>query len=159
MDHLLRNYDSVISSGIHTFRNYRIFRSRVLSALFRRQWTRAHGGNIEGQLLPDAEAVREAIDIPVLCTGGFQTASIIRRALEAGQCDVVTIARPLIANNDLVKLFEAGEELPARPCTYCNKCMVNAVENPLGCYEESRFASYEEMIAEIMSVFEPPPFG
>src|SRR5689334_3827887 len=25
-----------------------------------------------------------------------------------------------------------------KPCTYCNKCLVNVVENPLGCYEESR---------------------
>jgi hypothetical protein len=32
------------------------------------------------------------------------------------------------------------------------------VENPLGCYEEARFASREEMIREIMTVFEPAPF-
>jgi 2,4-dienoyl-CoA reductase (NADPH2) len=35
---------------------------------------------------------------------------------------------------------------------------VNVVENPLGCYEESRFASREAMIAQIMSVFDPPAF-
>ena len=40
----------------------------------------------------------------------------------------------------------------------CNKCLVNAVENPLGCYERDRFASYDEMVKQIMSVFEPPPF-
>ena len=28
-----------------------------------------------------------------------------------------------------------------KPCTYCNKCLVHVVEHPLGCYEESRFAS------------------
>jgi len=32
------------------------------------------------------------------------------------------------------------------------------IENPLGCDEESRFPSREAMIAEIMSVFDPPPF-
>ena len=68
------------------------------------------------------------------------------------------IARPLIANNDLVKIFASGVGRPPRPCTYCNKCLVNAVENPLGCYDESRFPSHEAMIAEIMSVFDPPPF-
>jgi hypothetical protein len=35
---------------------------------------------------------------------------------------------------------------------------VNAVENPLGCYDESRFASRDEMVAQIMRVFTPAPF-
>jgi 2,4-dienoyl-CoA reductase (NADPH2) len=35
---------------------------------------------------------------------------------------------------------------------------VNVVENPLGCYEESRFASRDAMIAQIMSVFRPESF-
>jgi hypothetical protein len=32
------------------------------------------------------------------------------------------------------------------------------IENPLGCYEESRFPSRDAMLAEIMSVFQPPAF-
>jgi 2,4-dienoyl-CoA reductase (NADPH2) len=35
---------------------------------------------------------------------------------------------------------------------------VNVVENPLGCYEESRFASREKMLEQIMSVFRPESF-
>jgi len=35
---------------------------------------------------------------------------------------------------------------------------VNAPENPLGCYDETRFNSHEEMVAEIMSVFHPSQF-
>jgi len=34
---------------------------------------------------------------------------------------------------------------------------VNVLQNPIGCYEESRFDSREQMIHEIMSVFDPPP--
>jgi hypothetical protein len=33
------------------------------------------------------------------------------------------------------------------------------VEHPIGCYEESRFPSRDDMIAEVMSVFSPPPFS
>ena len=95
----------------------------------------------------------------MLCTGGFQTASLIRNAIESGNCDAVTIARPLIANNDLVKQFASGADRPSVPCTYCNKCLVNAVMNPLGCYEESRFKDREEMVQQILSVFQPPPFA
>ena len=57
--------------------------------------------------LPDAHRIKQAVNIPVLCTGGFQTATVIEQALVDGLCDGVTIARPLIANNDLVKMFAA----------------------------------------------------
>jgi 2,4-dienoyl-CoA reductase (NADPH2) len=84
---------------------------------------------------------------------------VIRAALTDGACDGVSIARPLIANNDLPQRFARGEDRAPKPCTYCNKCLVNVIENPLGCYDDSRFANREEMIAQILSVFDPPPFG
>ncbi len=80
----------------------------------------------------------------------------IAEAIERGDCDAVAIARGFVANPDLVRLFEQGHDRPPRPCTHCNKCLVNFIENPLGCYEESRYESREEMIREIYSVFEPP---
>ena len=95
----------------------------------------------------------------MICTGGFQTASVIRDAIESAGCDAVSIARPLIANNDLPKLFAAGADRAPKPCTYCNKCLVNVLQNPLGCYEESRFTSREEMVRDILSVFSPAPFA
>ena len=114
---------------------------------------------IEGLSLPDARAIKQAVSVPVLCTGGFQTASVIRGAISRGDCDAVSMARPLVANNDLVKQFAAGKDRADRPCTYCNKCLVHVVEHPIGCYELSRFDdNYEAMIAEVMSVFHPPAF-
>ena len=155
---LVDNYGTLLSSGKHTYRNLWMFRRWPFRRIFRWRWTRAHRGKIEGINLPDAAAIRQAIGIPVICTGGFQTASIIRDAITTGMCDAVSIARPLIANNDLVELFAKGHDQPPRPCTYCNLCLVNTPNNPLGCYEEARFDSHEEMINEIMSVFEPRPY-
>ena len=159
VEDLAATYDTMISSGSRGLLNYLLFRT-LSGKLARRRWNRAAGppDDIEGQLLPEASRIKAAVGIPVICTGGFQTASRIRQAIDMGQCDAVSIARPLIANNDLVHLFAAGHDTPARPCTYCNKCLVNVVENPLGCYDESRFASRDAMIAEIMSVYAPPPF-
>jgi 2,4-dienoyl-CoA reductase (NADPH2) len=159
VDELTRTYDNLISSGDRAFRNYLLFRS--LPALARRQWNEAapQPQNIEGANLPDARRVKAAVSIPVICTGGFQTASFIAAALRRGDCDAVSMARPLIANNDLVRIFERGQDRAERPCTYCNKCLANVVENPLGCYELSRFPSPEAMVAEIMSVFNPPSFA
>jgi 2,4-dienoyl-CoA reductase (NADPH2) len=122
-----------------------------------KRWSRPPD-SVEGFNLADARRVKEVVSIPVLCTGGFQTASVIRGAIERGDCDAVTIARPLVANNDLPKLFAAGHDRAPRPCTFCNKCLYNVVENPLGCYDERRYDSREEMIAEIMSVYDPPPY-
>ena len=124
------------------------------------RWNQAAGdpAEIEGKNLPDARAIKAAVGIPVICTGGFQTASVIARALQAGDCDAVSIARPLIANNDLVEIFRSGRDRADKPCTYCNRCLVNVVENPLGCYDETRFPSREAMVAQIMSVFDRPPF-
>jgi 2,4-dienoyl-CoA reductase-like NADH-dependent reductase (Old Yellow Enzyme family) len=157
-EELAKTYDTMISAGDLAFRNYLLFRS--LPEFARRQWVNAgvRPENIEGANLPDARRVKAAVKIPVICTGGFQTASVIAGAIRRGDCDAVSAARPLIANNDLVEIFRRGQDKPDRPCTYCNKCLVNVVENPLGCYEEKRFASRDEMIAQIMSVFRPESF-
>ena len=54
---------------------------------------------------------------------------------------------------------------PGKECTYCNKCLINDLVNPLGCYELSRYdgatfeEKYDNMIATVMSVFEPPAYS
>jgi 2,4-dienoyl-CoA reductase-like NADH-dependent reductase (Old Yellow Enzyme family) len=152
-------YDSMISSGSKTFRNYMLLRGTLSGNLFRSQWVKARGKTIEGINLPDAQKIKQAVGIPVLCTGGFQTASVIRDAIAKGLCDGVTMARPLVANHNLVQMFAQGMDRPPQPCTYCNKCLLNVIKHPAGCYEEDRFASHEAMIEEIMSVFQPAPFA
>ena len=152
----MKTYDTLLSSGRHTFRNYLTFRTWPLNRAFAWWWERpGRRLGIEGINLAAARAVKEAVSVPVLCTGGFQTASVIERAIEGGDCDGVTIARPFVDQPDVVRHFEAGLDRPPRPCTYCNKCLFNFVENPLGCYEEARFDSREEMLAQILSVYEP----
>ncbi len=155
----VRVYDSMISSGKHTFRNFLLLRNDVTGKLFHDQWVKQRGNVIEGLNLPDANAIKQAVGIPVICTGGFQTASVIRDAITSGQCDAVSMARTLIANPDLPHMFAQGLDRPPVPCTYCNKCLVNVVEQPLGCYDETRFTTREAMVRDILSVFNPPPFA
>jgi 2,4-dienoyl-CoA reductase-like NADH-dependent reductase (Old Yellow Enzyme family) len=155
IDDFVKVYDSMISSGTQTWRNYNLIRVEPTASIFRDQWLKFRGDVIEGVNLADSHAIRQAVGIPVICTGGFQTASVIRNAIDTGQCDAVSIARSLVANNDLVQQFAAGADRPAVPCTYCNKCLVNVVKHPLGCYDETRFASRDAMIEQIYSVFRP----
>lgn len=158
VDELVKTYDQLLSSGSRALRNYLLFRFEPTQRLFERRWERARGDRIEGINLPASQQIKAAVNVPVLCTGGFQTAAIIREAIRQGFCDGVTIARPLIANNDLVQQFARGMGRPSTPCSYCNRCLVNAVENPLGCYDVTRFPSHDAMVEQIMSVFTPAPF-
>jgi 2,4-dienoyl-CoA reductase-like NADH-dependent reductase (Old Yellow Enzyme family) len=151
---VVKTFDTLLSSGRTTFRNYLVFRTWPFSKIFSWWWERP-GKRLgrEGINLSAARLAKQAVSIPVLCTGGFQTASVIAGAIERGDCDGVTIARPLVANPNLVRFFEQGRDSAPRPCTYSNKCLFAFVENPLACYDESRFDSHEEMIREAFEVF------
>ena len=194
-DKAASSYDTMLSSGNQTLRNYLLFAFPIFHPIFRFLWDRIpnkvfgspnilHGKPVatssldpdflkyvpaeeietllkrfQGRNLAYAKTIKEAIGIPVICTGGFQQASLINKAIEDGFCDGVSMARMLVANNDLVQQFKAGADVPSRPCTYCNKCLLNTLENPLGCYEPARYGgNYQAMVDEIMTVYEPQPF-
>jgi 2,4-dienoyl-CoA reductase (NADPH2) len=151
-----QTYGAMLASGVHTFRNYLLFRYRPLRPILRFLWNRVRSNVIEGPNVADTRVIKQAVTIPVIANGSLQTASHIRQLFADGVCDAVSMARPLIANNDLPKLFAAGHDRPDRPCTYCNKCTVNVLQNPLGCYELSRYdGDYDAMLKEILSVFQP----
>jgi 2,4-dienoyl-CoA reductase (NADPH2) len=156
MDHAARTYGAMITAGVYGFRNFALFRYRALRPIFKFLWNRTIPEEIEGINTDEAREIKKHVSVPVVVTGGFQTASVIRKAISNGDCDAVAIARPLIANNDLVKMYADGKDLPEKPCTYCNKCLVHALSDPLGCYELARYdGDYDRMIKEIMSVFTP----
>ena len=154
---LATTYDAMISSGVDTFRNFLLFRYPLLRPIFHWMWFRMKRGlPVEGVSLDDTRAIKQAVSIPVISTGGYQTASVVRDAITSGALDGVAIARSLIANPDLPKHWRAGT-MPSKPCTYCNKCLCNAPKNPLGCYELSRFPSRDAMIDAIMAIYRTKP--
>jgi 2,4-dienoyl-CoA reductase (NADPH2) len=158
-----RWYGVMRSSGVLAGWNSFIFRTWWPSRAFRWLWRWRRGPLIEGINLAYARAVKRFVRVPVIVTGGFQHASIIAEAIRQGWCDGVTIARPLIANRWLPKILQrqngpdAGQE-----CTYCNKCLINDLQNPLACYELSRYGGvdfadqYARMMRDVMSVFSSP---
>jgi 2,4-dienoyl-CoA reductase-like NADH-dependent reductase (Old Yellow Enzyme family) len=156
---ITRNYDAMLSSGTYTLRNYFLFRYRLLRPIFYWVWFRQKWGKpVEGVGAESARAIKQAVNIPVICTGGWQTGSVVNGHLERGDFDAISIARALVANHDLLRYWRDGYDLPQRPCTHCNKCLLSAPKHPLGCYEQSRFDSYQAMVDEICSVYRPTPF-
>jgi 2,4-dienoyl-CoA reductase-like NADH-dependent reductase (Old Yellow Enzyme family) len=159
LEEVRKTFPSLIPSGTNELKNFLLLRAEPTARLYQTFWLQARGERIEGINLDDSRAIKQAVGIPVIATGGFQTASVIRDAIAGGSCDAVSMARPLVANNDLPRMFAAGLDHAPLPCTYCNKCLANVIQHPLGCYEESRFDSREAMLREILSVFDPPPFA
>ena len=127
-----RNYQSLIASGRRTFLNFLGFRYALRRPLVAWLWSKSQSfyrsdgtidhDKLEGFAAPDAKAIKGAVKIPVLLTGGFQTAHGIGKVLRGGDCDAVTIARPLLANPHLPRDLAAGWDGPQNPpCTYCNQ--------------------------------------
>jgi 2,4-dienoyl-CoA reductase-like NADH-dependent reductase (Old Yellow Enzyme family) len=158
IDVLAVTYDTLIGSGVYGFRNFLMFRYPFLRPIFRWIWFRMKKDRpVEAVSIEESRAIKAAVSIPVINTGGYQTASVVREGIQSGAFDAVAIARPLIANPDLLQQWRQGADQPAVPCTYCNKCLVNAPENPMGCYELARFPSRDAMIAQLMSIYRARP--
>lgn len=101
-----------------------------------------------------AAAFKREVGIPVIANGGFQRRSVIDAALTQNKCDMVAIARPLLANPDLLDQLRLRDE-PLRPCSFCSECCTRTAVLPLGCYDIRRFDTQEQMSEQIVAMSSP----
>jgi 2,4-dienoyl-CoA reductase-like NADH-dependent reductase (Old Yellow Enzyme family) len=153
-------YGSMISSGVLGYFNYTMFHFRLLRPIFTFFWARTKKDHpVEAVSSEYSREIKKNVSVPIINTGGYQDGRVIRRVISEGCTDAVSIARPLIANRDLPKILESTD-LPDRPCSFCNRCLVNAIANPLGCYDVRRFdGDHDAMVAKILEVFHPSQFS
>ena len=95
-----------------------------------------------------AKAVKEVVDVPVLCAGRMDDPDMAVEAVRTGVCDIVSLGRPLLADPDYVNKLRAGKSADIRPCIGCQEgcmgriqrySMVNCAVNPQ-CARERAFA-------------------
>ncbi|MBI5722011.1 MAG: hypothetical protein HZC37_30420 [Burkholderiales bacterium] len=96
-----------------------------------------------------ARAFREHVGLPVIANGGFQEREVMEGALGRGECDLIAIGRPLLANPNLLALIKEYKK-PAKPCTWCSLCCTRTAVLPIGCYDRSRFPTQDDMEDQIM---------
>jgi 2,4-dienoyl-CoA reductase (NADPH2) len=120
--------------------------------LMNRGWKYRPGINVEF-----SRRFKKDVGLPVIVNGGFQEKTLIEEALNSDSCDMVSMARALIANPNLIEQFSQGKDAPDRPCTDCNKCVGRTPTSPLGCYDLSRFPSQRAMLDQIMEWNRPDP--
>jgi 2,4-dienoyl-CoA reductase-like NADH-dependent reductase (Old Yellow Enzyme family) len=102
-----------------------------------------------------AAAIRRVVNIPVIANGGFQNRDVIDGALTSGKCDMIAIARPLLANPDLLDQFKAGANEPNNRCSFCSLCCASTAIFPLGCYDQKRFKTPERMMNQVLAWCSP----
>jgi 2,4-dienoyl-CoA reductase-like NADH-dependent reductase (Old Yellow Enzyme family) len=101
-------------------------------------------GYSEGFNLRYAKLFKHALGIPVICVGGFIHREAMERAIASGECDMVSVARALIADPFLYRHMQEGVQGPQ--CDYCNACYSRAAIWPVDCYNEAVRAQRDEML-------------
>lgn len=122
----------------------------IRKAVIGYDWRQKEAANAD-----DAGEIKKAVTIPVIANGGFQRQSVIDGALSAKKCDMVAIARPLLANPDLLKQFKGGRDEPTRKCSFCSLCCSQTAFFPLGCWDKRRFKTESHMINQIYAISSP----
>lgn len=83
--------------------------------------------------------VKEVVDIPVFCAGRMDNPDMALEAIENGECDVIDLGRPLLADPDYCNKLRCGKITQIRPCISCHEgCMgrvasyslINCAVNP-----------------------------
>ncbi len=97
--------------------------------------------------------VKEIVSIPVFCAGRMDDPDMALEAIESGDCDVIDLGRPLLADPDYCNKLRAGKIGQIRPCISCQEgCMgrvaeyslINCAVNPRAARE--RVTAYEPIL-------------
>lgn len=101
----------------------------------------------EGWRIPYASRIRKATGVPVICVGQIRWPETGEQALIDGDCDLVALGRPMLADPDWANKAEAGNRDQIRPCTSCNWCITPHEDRHfVGCAENPRTGSELEPV-------------
>jgi 2,4-dienoyl-CoA reductase-like NADH-dependent reductase (Old Yellow Enzyme family) len=106
---------------------------------------RRMAGYSEGFNLRYSKLFKQALSIPVICVGGFVHREAMERAIASGECDMVSVARALIADPFLYRHMQEGVQGPE--CDFCNACYARAAVWPIDCYNDQVRAQRDRMLA------------
>ena len=88
--------------------------------------------------------LRTEVTIPVIASNRINTPGVAEAILSAGQADMVSMARPFLADPDFVRKAATGRVAEIAPCIACNQAcldhtfsgrMTSCLVNPRACHE------------------------
>ncbi len=71
-----------------------------------------------------AAAMKRCVKVPVVAVGGVNSAAQAEEILASGQADFVAMGRALIADPELPRKSQRGQEADIRPCIGCHNCLM-----------------------------------
>ncbi len=77
----------------------------------------------DGAIVHTAEAIRKAVNIPVITVGKIWDPRFAEKILEEGKADFVAMGRALLADPWLPNKAREGRFDEIRRCIYCNNCL------------------------------------
>ncbi|MGB1547402.1 MAG: FAD-dependent oxidoreductase, partial [Alphaproteobacteria bacterium] len=85
-------------------------------------------------------AVKQALSIPVVATNRINTPEVAERILAAGQADLVSMARPFLADEAFVQKAMEGRADEINTCIACNEACLDYIftEQPASCLVNPR---------------------
>ncbi len=90
------------------------------------------------------ERMKRELDVPLIATNRINDPAVAEKILASGQADMVSMARPFLADPDFVKKARLGQSERINTCIACNQACLDHVfkkqratclVNPLACYE------------------------
>jgi 2,4-dienoyl-CoA reductase-like NADH-dependent reductase (Old Yellow Enzyme family)/thioredoxin reductase len=76
---------------------------------------------------PYAQAIKDVVDIPILCVGRINTPRLAEFVIATGRADIVSMGRALNADPELPNKAAEGRLDEIRPCVGCNEGCISAV--------------------------------
>ena len=68
-----------------------------------------------------AKAIKDVVSVPVICAGRMDNPEMASAAIEDGTCDIIGLARPLLADPYYVRKLRADDVAAIRPCLSCHE--------------------------------------
>ena len=84
---------------------------------------------------PVAKAIKEVVDIPIICVGRINTPRLAEFLIATGRVDIVSMGRAMNADPEMPNKAAEGRLDEIRPCVGCNEGCISAVMKglPAGC--------------------------
>ncbi len=106
-----------------------------------------------GMYLPFAEILKKEVSVPILAAGRMDDPDLAADALNSGKCDMIGLARPLLADPEYVRKVRNGKTALIRPCLGCHEsCFGRAFTGALGSCAVNPESSREPFVSIVPAV-------
>lgn len=92
----------------------------------------------QGAFIEDAQAIKKAVQIPVIGVGKIRDPGFAEKLLEQEKVDFIALGRTLVADPEWAKKAMEGRDREIRRCISCNRCLRIMYRRTIRCAVNAR---------------------